>query len=34
MFDLMGYYQVPAIDLTPEELREELAKEIKPGKRV
>jgi len=31
---VMGRYQVPAIDLTAEELKEELAKEIKPGKRV
>jgi predicted HTH domain antitoxin len=34
VFDVMGRYQVPAIDLTAEELKEELAKEIKPGKRV
>jgi hypothetical protein len=34
MFDLMSRYKVPAIDLTAEELREELAKEIKLGNRV
>ena len=34
IFEVMGRYQVPAIDLTAEELKEELAKEIKPGKRV
>jgi len=34
IFEVMGRYQVPAIDLTAEELKEELAKEIKPSKRV
>ena len=34
LFEVMGRYQVPAIDLTAEELKEELAKEIKPSKRV
>ncbi len=28
LFDLMSKYQVPVIDLTPEELRSELAKSI------
>ena len=30
LYEVMGRYQVPAIDMTPEELRRELAKEIKP----
>ena len=34
IFEVMGRYKVPAIDLTPEELKQELAKEIKPGNRV
>jgi predicted HTH domain antitoxin len=34
IFDVMGRYKVPAIDLTAEELKEEIAKEIKLGKRV
>jgi predicted HTH domain antitoxin len=34
IFDLMGRYHVPAIDFTAEELKRELAKEIKPGNRV
>jgi len=31
IFDVMGRYKVPAIDLTTEELKQELAKEIEPG---
>ena len=32
--DVMGRYQVPAIDMTPEEVRREISKRIKPGKGV
>jgi Uncharacterised protein family (UPF0175) len=32
--DVMGRYQVPAIDMTPEEVRRELAKKITPGEGV
>jgi predicted HTH domain antitoxin len=31
IFDVMSRYNVPAIDLTADELKQELAKEIKPG---
>lgn len=34
LYDLMGRYKVPAIDLTPEELKRELATEIKRGEGV
>lgn len=34
LYEVMGRYKVPAIDLTPEELKRELAKELKPGERV
>lgn len=34
LYEVMGRYQVPAIDLTPEELQRELAKELKLGGRV
>ena len=32
LYDVMGSYMVPAIDLTPEEVKRELGHEIKPGK--
>lgn len=34
LYEIMGRYRVPAIDLTPEELQEELAKDITPRERV
>lgn len=34
VYEVMGRYQVPAIDLTAEELKQELAKEMQPGNRV
>jgi predicted HTH domain antitoxin len=34
LYEVMGQYKVPAIDLTLEELKRELAKELKPDKRV
>jgi hypothetical protein len=32
--DVMGWYQVPAINMTPEEVRRELAKKVTPGEGV
>jgi len=34
VFDIMGRYQVPAIDLTSDELKHELAKDVPPPSRV
>jgi len=34
LYDIMGRYKVPAIDMTPEELKRELAQEIKRGEGV
>jgi len=34
LLDLMGRYRVPAIRMTPEELKRELAREIKLGETV
>lgn len=31
LYDVMGRYQVPAIDMTPEELRRELARRVPPA---
>jgi predicted HTH domain antitoxin len=31
LYEVMDRYQVPAVDMTPEEVRRELSKEIKPG---
>ena len=30
LFEVMGQYRVPTIDLTPEELQQELTRDIKP----
>ncbi len=34
LFEVMGRYKVPAIDLTPEELQHELTKDLKPHQPV
>lgn len=34
VYEVMNRYKVPAIDLTEEDVKHELAKEITPGKRV
>jgi predicted HTH domain antitoxin len=34
LYEVMGRYQVPAIELTPEELKREIAEEIKGGKGI
>ena len=34
LFEVMGQYKVPAIDLTPEELLQELTKDLKPYQRL
>ena len=34
LLELMGHYRIPAIRMSQEELREELARKLVPGKRV
>ena len=34
LYEVMGRYKVPAIDLTPEELQQELTKVLKPQQPV
>jgi predicted HTH domain antitoxin len=34
LYEVMDRYQVPAIDMTPEEVRQELSKRITPGEGV
>ena len=34
LYEVMGRHQVPAIDMTPEELRQELAKQVRLEKDV